>query len=237
VVVDYEWRIRQAADEVAFPFFVHPWIANGLKASAAPTRRARLFFGGNTEEGKYDKDVIRDTYQMLTRREMLAVAADTIPADDTYKPTDATAWLASPDFHLFVFCETQRCRIPPGRWLEALSRADFFLACPGVGMPLCHNVIESLVAGCIPILQYGTYLSPPLEDRVNCLAFHDAESLAGVLESIFTMSESEIAALRANVRAYYEERLAPGRFSKRLFSDASHERQVLLLNDYRVPRT
>jgi len=239
IVVDYEWRMCHNSNEIAFPFFVHPWIAKGVQSFHPPEnpgrRPARLFFGGNTEPGKYDKDVIRDVYSMLSRREMLDVADAAIPQDKTYKPGDAAKWLASPEFRPFVFCETQHCKIPHNRWLDALAKADFFLACPGVGMPLCHNVIEALAAGNIPILQYGAYLSPPLQDRVNCLAFHNAQSLNDVLHSVFSMSVGEIQTLRANVRSHYDAHLAPGRFAQRLFC-GSHDRRILLLNDYRVPR-
>jgi hypothetical protein len=235
VVVDYAWRICEKPDEIAFPFFVHPWIASTKAPSRSESRVARLFFGGNTEEGKYDSPVIRKTYGMLTRREMLAVATEVIPPASIHQPQNAAEWLASREFHPFVFCETQHCKIPPDRWLEALGRADFFLACPGVGMPLCHNLVEALAAGCVPILQYGAYLTPPLQDRVNCLAFHDAQSLNKVLNSIISMPDREISAFRTNVRAHYNAHLAPGRFAQRLFT-GPHRRRVLLLNDYRVPR-
>jgi hypothetical protein len=234
VMVDYEWRICKSADEIAFPFFVHPWIASSSPPKLAETRTARLFFGGNTEQGKYDKPVIREVYGMLSRRDMLEAAAAAIPASGIFKPTDAVPWLESQEFHPYVFCETQRCKIPPERWLEALSKADFFLACPGVGMPLCHNVIEAMTAGCIPILQYSAYLSPPLQHGVNCLAFDDAQSLNAVLHSIFSMSDAEITALRSNVRAHYEAHLAPGRFTERLLDGTGNQR-TLLLNSYRVP--
>lgn len=235
VVVDYEWRLRQRENEIAFPFFMHPKIGSVLQSNTNEPRTARLFFGGNTEEGKYDKNVIRDTYGMLSRRGMLAVAASVIPAEQTHRPVDTKAWLESADAYSFVLCETQHCKIPQDRWLEALSKADFFLACTGVGMPLCHNLIEALAAGCIPILQYGSYLTPPLQNQVNSLAFQDAESLSEVLHHINTMSVANIVLLRSNVRAYFDEYLAPGCFVKRLFS-GPHHRRVLLLNEYRVPR-
>jgi len=235
VVLDDEWRICQTADEIAFPFFVHPWIAALTPPQEPESRSARLFFGGNTEEGKYDKDIIRESYGMLTRREMLEIAGNSLPPEQIFKPTDAATWLASNSFHPYVYCETQHCKIPPTRWLEALTKSDFFLACPGVGMPLCHNVIEALASGCIPILQYPTYLTPPLQDRVNCLTFHDAQSLHEVMDLIFSMSPTEISTLRANVRAHYHAYLEPGSFARRLFS-GSQKKRILLLNDYRVPR-
>lgn len=235
VTVDYESRICKSADEIAFPFFVHPWIASCAPPKLAETRTARLFFGGNTEEKKYDKAVIHQVYGMLSRREMLEVAAATVPVGHIHKPDDASRWLQSGEFHHFVFCETQRCRIPPQRWLEALSKSDFFLACPGVGMPLCHNVIEALAAGAIPILQYGAYLTPPLKNGLNCLAFSDADELRDVLKRMMAMPEKETQKLRAGVRAYHDEFLAPGRFAHRLFSNSQRHR-ILLINDYRMPR-
>ncbi len=233
VVVSYDQRLCEDENEIAFPVFVHPQITSKVKLPPVyqieETRVARIFFGGNTEQGKYNKDILREVYHMLTRREILEIAAAATPA---HRPLDAASWLDSTEFHLFVLCETQHCKIPPDRWLEALGKADFFLACPGVGMPLCHNLIESMAAGCIPILQYATYLTPPLRDGVNCLAFNDAGELRDVIHRALSMSSSEITAMRCSVRSYWEDLLAPGRFSQRLFSGP----RTLVINEYRVPR-
>lgn len=236
VKVSYEQRRCRSDEEMAFPVFVHPQITT--KASlpfvydVESQRPARIFFGGNTEQGKYDKDVISEVYHMLSRREMLAEAVDAMPPGMIHRPEDAAQWLASPEFHPFVLCETQHCKIPQERWLEALAKADFFLACPGVGMPLCHNVVEALAAGCIPILQYAAYLPPPLEDGVNCLTFRDAAGLRETIAAANTMNPDKIVELRSNVRRYYNEFLAPGRFASRLLNGP----RTLLLNAYRVPR-
>jgi hypothetical protein len=239
VSVSYEKRRCERPGEIAFPVFVHPQITTTgvlpFSYQVEAKRPARIFFGGNTAAGKYDKNTIHDVYGMLTRREMLDVAVAAVPAGDLQRPLDAAAWLESRDFHPFVLCETQHCRIPQQRWLEALGKADFFLACPGVGMPLCHNLIEALAAGCVPILQYAAYLSPPLRDRVNCLAFHDAGSLRELIAAVLAMSQEEIRALRANVRAHYQEFMAPGRFAQMLLGGA-YPRRNLLMNAYRVPR-
>lgn len=236
VKVSYEQRLCRSEDELAFPVFVHPQITVKTKLPISydleAERAARIFFGGNTEEGKYDKDVIRDLYGMLSRREMLTVAAAVIPEENIHKPTKAAGWLESTDSHPFVLCETQHCKVPQERWLEALTKADFFLACPGVGMPLCHNVIEALAAGCIPILQYAGYLTPPLQSGVNCLAFRGVSDLREVIRTALAMSHEDIRTMRANVRRYYEKFLAPGCFARQLFSGP----RTLLLNAYRVPR-
>ena len=235
----YERRLCQSADEMAFPVFVHPWLASMVQLPYAyeveSIRPSRLFFGGNTEEGKYNKDILRDMYGMLTRREMLAVACAAFPANNIFRPLDASAWLSSSDARPFVLCETQHCKIPQGRWLDALAKADFFLACPGVGMPLCHNLIEALAAGAIPFLQYAAYLPQPLEDGVNCLSFIDGKSLADVISAAISMRQEDVRNMRENVRRYYDQYLAPGRFSSMLLSGELPQK-TLLLNAYRVPR-
>lgn len=239
VVVSYQWRTCQKAGEIAFPVFVHPQITEKVELpfpyEVPTTRSARIFFGGNTEERKYDKNVIRDIYGMLTRRDMLAVTCAALQPEQILRPADSGEWLASSTFHPFVLCETQHCKIPQERWLDALAKADFFLACPGVGMPLCHNLIEAMAAGAVPILQYGDYLPEPLRDGVNCLTFRDPGSLRDIVDSVLSMTQEEIQTLRVNTREYYEEFLAPGRFVERLLC-SPYFRRTLLLNAYRVPR-
>ena len=237
VRVSYERRIPSAPGEIAFPVFVHPRIAGRLPFhyEIATARPARIFFGGNTAEDKYDKDVIGEVYSMLTRREMLETAVLQGGPENVHRPADAMEWLGSGDAHPFVLIETRRTKIPATHWLEALSRADFFLACPGVGMPLCHNLVEAMAAGAIPVLQYADYLDPPLRHGVNCLAFHDAESLRQAISRALAMADDEIRALRQGVMTYYHDQLAPGAFARRL-SGGGPADKTLLLNSYRVPR-
>ena len=238
VTASYVWRLCQSPDEIAFPVFVHPWITAQVRLpfvyQTDAARPARIFFGGNTREGKYDRNILRERYAMLSRREMLEIAGAAFTGGEIHRPRDAAAWLASADAHPFVLCETQHCRIPGERWLDALAKADFFLACPGVGMPLCHNLIEALAAGAIPILQYAAYLPHPLEDGVNCLAFADPAGLADAIRRAVAMPPDEIRRMRENVRRYHDAHLAPGCFAKLLF--AGSPRSTLLLNAYRVPR-
>jgi glycosyltransferase involved in cell wall biosynthesis len=99
--------------------------------------------------------------------------------------------------------------IPPARLLQVLSRFDLFLAPSGVVMPLCHNVVEAMAAGCIPVLQYPHLMEPPLEHGINCLAYDNAEQLHTVLERFPDISATEVVAMRRHVLAYYKEHLAP----------------------------
>src|SRR3990167_5062911 len=60
---------------------------------------------------------------------------------------------------------------------KELSMFDFFLAPPGVQMPLCHNIIEAIAVGTIPFTNYYNWFEVPLEDGKNCIAFNDEKEL------------------------------------------------------------
>lgn len=234
----YEHRLCASGEDIEMPFFVHPYVGARIRLPHAykveDQRHARMFFGGNTTEDRYSKDVIGRKYGMLTRRQVLSVATETA-GDGVHHPTDAVEWLASSGNHAFVMFQTQKGGIPRDRWLDALANSDFYLACPGVEMPLCHNLIEAIAAGAIPILEYARYLPVPLENRVNALTFDSEESLREAVKTALEMPPEEIVRMRANVNAYYMKYHAPGCFARRLF-EAPPNRKNLLFNAYRVPR-
>ena len=102
-------------------------------------------------------------------------------------------------------------------------QADFFLACPGTRMPLCHNLIEALSCGSIPIIQYHKYLTPELIDGENCLTFHDEDTLRQAIQRAMEMPETEILKMRAAALRYYEDNLTEGQFAKRLLDTPSKQ--------------
>ena len=238
ITVDYQYRLAGEAGEIELPFFVHPKIGANIHLPKVyrieERRQARIFFGGSTRGKSYNKDVISEKYHILTRHQML-VAATGAADHDVYKPREAAEWLSSGKYHPFVMFESQNTKIPWDRWLDALAKTDFFLACPGVGMPLCHNLIEAMAAGAIPILQYGKYLPQPLEAGINSLSFDTESDLCKIVQRVLAMRQEEIRCLRLGVRNYYDKHLAPGRFTKSLFT-GDRARATLLMNAYRVPR-
>ena len=40
-------------------------------------------------------------------------------------------------------------------------------------MPMCHNIIESMAVGVIPITNYPEWFDPDLEHMKNCIVFDD----------------------------------------------------------------
>jgi len=97
-------------------------------------------------------------------------------------------------------------------WLDILSETDFFL-CPSGGMILCHNLVESMAVGAIPVTDHPDYYSPKLQHMKNCIVFNEKNMLK-VLNQVLNMKQSQIKKLRKNVINYYENYLEPNNWVK-----------------------
>ena len=195
----------------------------------------RILFAGNAKAPKYDAPVLAEKYHVLSRVKALATAEEALDSNLVRRP-GALEQLVPPkeQSKSLTIATTQDLVIPNDQWLETLALADFYFACPGVEMPLCHNLIESLAAGAIPILEYPQYMDPPLTDGTNCLVYNDEISLAAILQQALTMSKNDVQAMRLAAQEYYKTYLQPGKFAQQLIN-VKPKQIDLFLNAYRVP--
>jgi hypothetical protein len=101
-------------------------------------------------------------------------------------------------------------------WLNFLATSDFFIAPPGFRYPWCHNAIEAMSVGTIPILQYSNLFSPQLRHLENCLQYQSKEELENVVKLALTLGQEEISRLKQNVVHYFEDHLSPNAIVKRI---------------------
>ena len=130
-----------------------------------------------------------------------------------------------------LLMNTQDCRVPFSKWLELLSSADFFIASLGGHMPLCHNIVEALSMGSIPILQYAEYLKPVLEDVVNCLTYKNEAELIPILQKALGLSKEKKLEMKQATISYYESHLKVGMLVEKISSNSSRV-QTLVLFDF-----
>lgn len=214
--VDYSRKFSPDPTRVAVPYGPHPVVAEQGRAEFGE-RHWRLFFAGNDRPGKYD----REQGGRLSRVEMLDTVRETLPADRQLRIADESTLESDAPFRGFAHVDFSSLYVPETRWLRTLGRAEFFLACPGVRMPMCHNVIEALSVGAVPLLEYPEAFHPSLEDGINALVFSGREDLRRKLERLLEIDESEIARLRSGALDYYERHLTAQAFGKAL--DAAAE--------------
>lgn len=173
----------------------------------AVDRQRGVFFFGNMDRRAYSRTELHDVFGCFHRTELLDMVRRHFP-ERIHEPVDLDGCVVR-DGKDIVLSGRQNQYIAPAGLLPILARFDFFLAPSGVVMPLCHNVVEALCAGCIPILQYAHLMTPALEHGVNCLAFRTEEDLVTLLRSLPGMDPRAVQTMRRNALAYYHQHLTP----------------------------
>jgi len=243
IIVDYEEKLPAPSETNAFtlPFFMHPRVHDSGQLDKlnqadliSKERSMKILFAGNDKYPTYDNPLLPNRYKILSRHRCLETLRLSLPPEQFYRPAAYKNLFETPSKPAFSLSSYPACKIPQNLWLETVAQSDFYLATPGVHMPFCHNLIEALAVGAIPILQYPQYLQPHLEHSKNCLVFDDAESLVEAVNFAMTAPAEEISRLRKGAMQFYEDYLRPGCFAKKLLTHPSNE-ITLYVNAYRVP--
>lgn len=188
-----------------------------------------IFFGGDANPEKYNKNSIRDIYEKLGRAQILELIREHNNPHYEFRELQNTS-----DFNLarvqqiqgLVVMNTRHCKVDSADWLSTIANSHFFLACPGVRYPMSHNLIEAMAVGTIPITQYPEMFFPALEHGKNCLVFNNAADLLQVIEVATSMSETHRVKMREAAQDYYESYLSPAHCISRLL--AHHPRKISL---------
>ncbi len=235
VHVSYEYRLPKFETDVILPFRVYPHLYPQLgeltKINLEQSRPWRAFFAG-TITPRYGRDLLERNFGKMSRLAVLRVLEQGLAPEEIHVLTSIQDTV--PLRPSFVMASST-FRVPQDKWFATLARADFFVACPGGAMPICHNIAEAMAVGAIPILEYPEYLDPPLKNGVNCLAFAGGDDLLRVMRGALQLSLPQIIAMRKAARLYYEQHLAPGLFARAMM--ASPEKELtLLFNNAHVRR-
>jgi len=107
-----------------------------------------------------------------------------------------------------AYTDAQPAALSPEEFLQALTKADFTLSPPGYSL-VTHRPVEALLRGSIPVLNADELdlYDLGLVDGVNCIAVPQG-GWAAAMERITGMDESEVVAMRRNVKAMLADRVA-----------------------------
>jgi hypothetical protein len=193
------------------------------------SKRMRIFFSGNQNPTIYDNPVLANLFKQLSRVKILNILRKNLSSQELFliqKPEDKLVLEQSYQnkfvLNDWVWIENEQgsnnleSRVKNDDWLKQLSFSDFFMACPGINQPWCHNIIEAMSVGCIPILEYADGFVPVLEHQKNAIIFRGEQDLIEKVQYVLALSEQEIQAMRKQVIEYYENFLAPLSFIKKL---------------------
>ena len=225
------WR----SNPIIMPFPMHPLLSavtsadlDGLRPSR---RRMRIFFSGDTNH--YGRVWVRHPVAKLPRLQIINTVKERLQ-DDLVLVHDTAALEALKQGgyqHKCVITASSEVRIEFADWLGTLAQADFFLSPPGIVMPMCHNIIEAMAVGTIPITNYPEWMDPRLETMKNCLAFDDGDDLIATLRLALAMNPADIARMKANVIDYYDRHFRPQAFVDRVLASPDQELPILIYTE------
>lgn len=226
---------------IIMPYPVHPVhagpdLAARLQVDRARHKAMRVFFSGDREG--YVSNRIRYPKPKLPRLEVIeAVLEEMAERARLVRGEGELAEMCAGDYVNGCLIMAQDGeRIDTTRWLSTLATADFFLCPPGYVMPMCHNTVEAMAVGTIPIINYPEWFTPRLVHLDNCIAFDDRADLVAKLHAVLRMDAATIGRMRERVMAYYDRHLAPESFIRRLEASDGRRTVVLMITDANVSR-
>ena len=194
-----------------FPFSGREQLAALRKTKS----RGPIFFAGN-QKPKYGDERMRKNFAMLSRLEILEELARSFP--DRIKPTmnSAAGHDARGVSRAIVISDSRIDPIAACDWLATIAKARFFLCCPGSAQPVCHNLVEAMSVGTIPILEYDERMTPTLRDGENAICFRGRRGLIDAIDRIDQLTSDQIIRLSNNAANHYDRHLCCTTFMRRL---------------------
>ena len=226
---------------VIMPFPLHPLhntpdLEKRLQQYRSTRKNMKIFFSGDTKG--YSQNRIQYPKAKLPRLVVINTILERM-GDDVLlvsEPSDLSNLRDAAYVNKCVIVDTNNIWVDSKDWMGDLARADFFLSPPGIVMPMCHNLIEAMAVGTIPVTNYPEWFDPDLRHMETCIVFDDREDLINKLQHAMNMDAAQLEKMRMKVLDYYETHLKPEVFIHRLESSSARTVPLLMFTERNVAR-
>ena len=202
------------------PYFLHPFMyKSGQDEQVHELRKLpktlRIFFAGNTVSGYYDNSNLR-LYNQMTRREAIDAILGKVEGVSEIQDIDTFLNRLKQgekirECLLLLLKANKISGMSPMTYMESIARSEFFLCLSGTDLPMCHNTIEAMALGTIPIISYPDWFFPHLEHMKNAIIYSGKEDLAQKIKDVLVLPEEKVKEMSRNVADYYDHYLRPQR--------------------------
>ncbi|WYL93968.1 MAG: hypothetical protein HEQ35_08865 [Gloeotrichia echinulata IR180] len=217
IIIETDVSQKPKTESFMLPYGIHPYFLQNhekfntdISQLRLKNRSISIFFSGNTRF-LGDKHLVERYYSVPSRErcvQFLTENSTILNICVIQKFKERKNFNDNPnkykDYSL-VFCT---CKGLPEKWLNELSNANFFLALPGGYMLMCHNAIEAMAVGTIPILSYEHWFFPPLINGETCLTYKCLEEIPQVIAYANKLKKNVIEKMREAVINYYDRYLS-----------------------------
>jgi hypothetical protein len=226
---------------IIMPYAVHPMhakrvVGESLSELRATKRSVRILFAGDLEG--YKRRWISYPEAKLSRVEVISTIKERLgePLGLANTPEELSNILESAYTKQLVIVDNDGARVDWNRWLDVIARADFFLCPPGIVMPMCHNIVEAMAIGTIPITSYPEWFSPKLEHLKNCIVFNGKGDLIEKVNMALAMSDDQKMEIRENAMKFYDLHLTPQTFVEKVEARMESRLNILMYSEYNVAK-
>ena len=210
----------QVGSTVWIPYSMFPCVYStgqnkSLGVYRENTRKLKILFAGNTSKTYYNNSKLKIRYNQLTRIEAVNTLSELRDNVKFTKGKEGFENLINTKGYINgcrILLTDAKFPICPVDWLKLLSTSDFFICLSGTDYPICHNAIEAMAVGAIPIISYHDWFFPSLEHNKNAIVYSGKEDLVKKIEEVINMSAEQIEVMRRNVIEYYERHLTTESF-------------------------
>jgi hypothetical protein len=215
-----EEKIKAFYYPISFhPNFQFKHTENYLLSMADNNERkiAALFIG--SLDNNYRRDITKDYFKINTRDETFSYVIEHLDPSCLITPQSYTEMKEMMDSGLLknkvVVIDRLKFSIEGNEYLNVLAQSNFFIYMSGSIFPYCHNHIESIAAGAIPITQFPYLFTPGYEHEKNALIYRELPELITILEKVCGNRYASLTAtMRRNIIAYYKEHLGFDSFNE-----------------------
>jgi len=160
----------------------------------------------------YNLNLTKNYFSIYTRIEMFKYIYEELPGmvylptsyEDLIKKTKAEELK-----NKIVLIDTEQIRIPQDKLFEIFLDTNFFIYMSGDWQPYCHNHIESMLAGCIPITQFNRFYLNNFSHIQNALLFNNLIELKEILQNIcYDKYEKFLVNMRKELLELYKQKFS-----------------------------
>ncbi|GAB4091706.1 hypothetical protein [Flaviaesturariibacter terrae] len=170
-------------------------------------RKLSVFFAGNFDATEYKIFSSSGNFDMLDR---LAISRQLCALDNCRFPLSEESLRAEAADGAIDIVDKKNFIIDQRDLRGIIANYAFFIACPGVFMPLSHNIYEAMSVGTVPIIheEYARLFAPALQDGINAVVYHNG-NFTEKLQEALSFDAPTVARLVSNTKEYYDQYLSP----------------------------
>jgi hypothetical protein len=184
-------------------------------------RKKAVFFAGQFDEFEYKRLKAKGKFNMPDRMQLRNLLKKLPNA--TFPKSQEELIQNRRDGQIDIV-EKANFTVPNTMLRQTIAEYSFFIACPGVAMPISHNIYEAMSVGTIPIIhrQYAHMFHPPLTDFTNAI-FYDNNNFIEKMQEVVEIDQEKVDAMVAEVTNYYNANLTPKAIVRHLMSSKENK--------------